>query len=100
MNKKFKDFIDAGGVRQRIINSVINSGRRVELNVTPLSNGSFYKCEVCCTCKYFKIESEECILSYKEAKKRDKSLTNTAINYYTPVFIKKPTWFRCLWWKE
>lgn len=87
-------------LRSRIINSVIKTGKRIETNVTPDGDVTFYGCEVCWTCEYFKIEGNECILSYKDAKERKESLSIDASHYFTPVFIREPAWLRCSWWKE
>ena len=86
--------------RSYVINSVIDTGKRVEINVTKNGNRSFYGCEVCCTCKFFKRESQECILSYECARELDDKLSVKGKDYYSPVFIKKPVWFRCSWWEE
>lgn len=88
--------------RTRIVDELIDVGSRYTYKT---SSEKFYGCEVCCTCKFFKRENQECILSAKDAKKSDDTLgvSGAALdieNYYVPVFIKKPTWFRCAWWEE
>lgn len=83
-------------LRLNSINGLIRDKRRTTVNVEcdPL-----YDCDVCWTCKHFKIEQGKCVLTYEDAKKRRAALS-TVIEYFLPVPIKIPGWYRCIWWEE
>ena len=84
------------------INRLIDRKQR---SFTDSSSQKLFKCNVCWTCKFFTIDHEECVLTYMDVEKVDKdgSVFRSQFfgpDYYENIYIKKPGWFRCKWWKE
>lgn len=83
------------------INGLIDRNKR---HVFSVDSGKFSNCDVCWTCGFFDIESEICFLSWEDASNKASTELvaenhTTAQQYYVPVPIKKPAWFRCMWWR-
>ena len=84
--------------RQQSINKLIKDDMRSTGN----HHGySLSNCEICWTCAFFIVEGEKCILSYKDVESRAPVDNVSAwVDYFKEsVHIKKPEWFRCMWWK-
>ena len=82
-------------VRASIINCMIDSNKRPD---TGFKSKKLFNCDVCWNCKFFKIEQEKCILSYDDAELVMQLPYQK--EYFTNIHIRKPTWFRCMWWRE
>ena len=83
--------------RTKVIDELIDTGSRY---IHKTTTERFYNCEVCWTCKFFDVLTNECFVSNKDA---GNSLYGSVmrLDYYDEkAFIKKPTWFRCLVWRE
>ena len=64
----------------------------------------YFNCDICWTCESFDFQTNECTLTYDEAKKRSGNkkvlLKTLGPSYFGRVEIKKPLWYRCSVWKD
>lgn len=79
--------------RQEYVDELINGNKRAKVGA---GSERLFNCEVCWTCKFFKVEDWECFLTYEDARSVD--VFNIAKEYFIPTVIKKPEQFRCIWW--
>lgn len=80
--------------RSKRIDKLIDSERRAD------ELREYFGCDVCWTCQSFNSQTNECVLTYKEAVDRVGSVILESEDYFVPVEIKKPTWYRCEGWTE
>ena len=88
--------------RQESINKLIKDDMRSAGNHCGQSLSS---CEICWTCVFFVVEGRRCVLSCGDVKKMGgmvnyKDYSNWEDYFKGDVNIEKPTWFRCMWWKD
>lgn len=90
-----------GRVRSVELKNCMKNSLRFDTN---LQDEKYFNCDVCYTCKSFNPQTNECTLTWDEAKKRAGSsrnlLEHPGPKYFKTVKIKRFTWYRCSVWEE
>jgi hypothetical protein len=93
-----KDFIDEieGMDKQYVVDLSI---KRKVRTAEDFKEDPLFNCDVCYTCKFFNASYSECFLFQKNVKRMDK-VNLIWDEFFVRTRIKKPEWYRCMWWKE
>lgn len=83
--------------RLKVVNKMIDDRIRPIKN---LSGKNFYKCNICLTCKFFNIQTDECCLTYEDAVKKINLEDIREEYFFVPTPIKDPLYYRCLLWQD